>query len=50
MDSNIAIRTITCANNQLHCWAGGGLVADSVAEDEFQETWHKVGKLLEALT
>ncbi len=49
MDSNIAIRSLACADGQLHCWSGGGIVADSDAEEEFEETWNKVGKLLEAL-
>lgn len=49
LDSNIAIRTLVCRDRQLYCWSGGGIVADSVADDEFEETWNKVGMLLEHL-
>lgn len=49
MDSNIAIRTILCQNNEVHCWGGGGIVADSQCDEEYQETYDKVGKLLAAL-
>ena len=50
LDSNIAIRSLLCHEKQIHCWAGGGLVADSEADAEFEETWSKVGKLLDALS
>ncbi|MFT5033987.1 MAG: para-aminobenzoate synthetase component 1 [Bermanella sp.] len=46
MDSNIAIRTLLCEAGKLYCWAGGGIVADSKVELEFEETWNKVGSLL----
>lgn len=49
MDSNIAIRTLVCHDQKIHCWAGGGLVADSMEQAEFDETLHKVSKLLPAL-
>jgi len=49
MDSNIAIRTLLCNAGQIHCWAGGGIVADSEWEQEYQETFDKVGKFLAAL-
>tara|TARA_R110001599_G_scaffold353866_1_gene600929 strand:+ start:52111 stop:53469 length:1359 start_codon:yes stop_codon:yes gene_type:complete len=49
MDSNIAIRTLQCSEGKIHCWAGGGIVADSRWEQEYQETWDKVGKFIEAL-
>ena len=49
MDTNIAIRTLSCSDNSIHCWAGGGIVADSVCEDEYQECFSKVGKILHAL-
>ena len=49
MDSNIAIRTLLCQNKQVHCWGGGGIVADSQCDQEYQETYDKVGKLLDAL-
>jgi len=49
MDSNIAIRTLQCNGGEIHCWAGGGIVADSRCEQEYQETWDKVGKFIEVL-
>jgi para-aminobenzoate synthetase component 1 len=49
MDSNIAIRTLLCQNGTIRCWGGGGIVADSRWEAEYQETFDKVGRFLEAL-
>ena len=49
MDSNIAIRTLLCSDGRIHCWAGGGIVADSLWEQEYQETWVKVGSFLSLL-
>ena len=49
MDINILIRTITAENNTLSFRAGAGLVADSVAEAELEETRHKARGLLLAL-
>ena len=49
MDSNIAIRTIQCANQEISCWGGGGIVADSDWQQEYQETHDKVGNLLRTL-
>jgi para-aminobenzoate synthetase component 1 len=49
MDSNIAIRTMLCRQSTIHCWAGGGIVADSKWEEEYQETFDKVGKFLKTL-
>jgi len=45
LDSSITIRTLICEDNKVHCWAGGGLVADSVLEEEYQETFDKVNKI-----
>jgi para-aminobenzoate synthetase component 1 len=42
MDVNIAIRTLTHRNGHVRFWAGGGIVADSNAEAEFQETLTKI--------
>jgi para-aminobenzoate synthetase component 1 len=61
MDTNISIRTLICqtnsvsktselANNVVHCWAGGGLVADSIATSEYQETLDKVNCILPVLS
>ena len=49
MDTSITIRTLLVENNTIHCWAGGGIVADSVSEMEYQETYHKVNNLLTTL-
>ena len=49
MDSNICIRTLLLENNNIYCWAGGGIVADSNAEHEYQETLDKVAKILPIL-
>ncbi|BFM48965.1 aminodeoxychorismate synthase component I [Marinomonas sp. THO17] len=49
MDSSITIRTLVADQGKLHCWAGGGLVADSKCEEEYQETFTKVGKLTHTL-
>lgn len=50
MDTNIAIRTLVWQNDALYCWAGGGLVADSVMEDEYQETFDKLQRILPVLS
>jgi len=49
MDSNIAIRTLLCDKQEIHCWGGGGIVADSLWQSEYQETFDKVGKFLQVL-
>lgn len=50
MDTNISIRTLLTEKNKIYCWAGGGIVADSVAEKEYQETFDKLGKILTILS
>lgn len=49
MDSNITIRTLVCENKKIHCWAGGGIVADSQVDAEYQESLDKVNKILPVL-
>ena len=49
MDSNIAIRTLVHEDGEISCWAGGGLVADSRLEEEYQETFDKASSMLELL-
>ncbi len=49
MDSNIAIRTLVRDRNHIHCWGGGGIVADSVGAEEYQETLDKISMLINNL-
>lgn len=49
LDSNITIRSFVCENGRIRTWAGGGIVADSDVDAEFQETQDKIGKLLDSL-
>jgi para-aminobenzoate synthetase component 1 len=59
MDTNICIRTLLAEKhtneetgeqeNNLFCWAGGGIVIDSVDTDEYLESLHKVAKILPIL-
>ncbi|WP_191602925.1 aminodeoxychorismate synthase component I [Marinomonas algicola] len=49
MDSSITIRTLIVDKDNIHCWAGGGLVLDSICDEEYQETFTKVGKLTHTL-
>ncbi|QHM71228.1 aminodeoxychorismate synthase component 1 [Mixta intestinalis] len=49
MDSSITIRTLIAERGQLYCAAGGGIVADSEAELEYQETLHKLRRILPVL-
>lgn len=49
MDCNITIRTMTCSKNKMRCWAGGGLVADSQCDAEYQEILDKAAAMLEIL-
>jgi len=49
MDSSIAIRTVLVKDGQASCWAGGGIVADSDWQDEYEESLTKVGVLLRTL-
>jgi len=49
MDTNIAIRTLIADGDTLHCWGGGGIVADSIEAQEYQESVDKIKALLTAL-
>lgn len=49
MDSNILIRTFTAGRGWLQFPVGGGIVADSIPEREYEETLHKAAGLLRAL-
>ncbi len=46
---NIAIRTMVQVDDRVHLYAGGGIVADSNAEAEYQESLAKARGMLRAL-
>jgi para-aminobenzoate synthetase component 1 len=47
LDSNIAIRTLLCDDaGTIRCWGGGGVVADSDPQAEYEETLTKVRPLM----
>jgi anthranilate synthase component 1 len=48
-DSCIAIRTAMLSKGKIHLQAGAGIVADSVPENEFQETINKAKGMLKAI-
>ena len=48
MDSSILIRTLVLNKKELSLQVGGGIVADSVPEDELQETRDKAKAVLDA--
>ena len=50
IDLSIAIRTIVVKDNKAYYNVGGGIVWDSTAEKEYDETLHKGTKMLEVLT
>ncbi|MFC1535498.1 anthranilate synthase component I family protein, partial [Thermodesulfobacteriota bacterium] len=49
MDFCITIRTITIINNRLSIQVGAGIVADSVPENEYEETLRKAGAMFKAI-
>ncbi|MGF1740415.1 aminodeoxychorismate synthase component I [Vibrio profundum] len=49
MDTSITIRTLIAEDNALYAWAGGGLVADSQCDAEYQETLDKLSRILPVL-
>ena len=49
MDTNIVIRTLVYSGDEVHCWAGGGIVADSNEKTEYQETLDKASAILKLL-
>jgi para-aminobenzoate synthetase component I len=49
MDTNIAIRTLVHSDHTIRFWAGGGIVNDSVLEEEYQESFDKAAALLQVL-
>lgn len=49
MDSNITIRTLVLSDNTIRFWAGGGIVADSDLNEEYQESFDKAAAMLDLL-
>jgi para-aminobenzoate synthetase component I len=49
LDFNILIRTITAARGWWQLPVGGGIVAQSQVEREYEETWHKAEGLIRSL-
>lgn len=49
MDTNIAIRTLVHSDHSIRCWAGGGIVNDSVLAEEYQESFDKAAAMLQLL-
>jgi len=48
-DSTIAIRTLECREGVVDCKGGGGIVADSVPEEEYRESINKVRLFMDVL-
>jgi len=49
MDTSIAIRTLVCDGDKIHCWGGGGIIADSETDQEYRESIAKVKVLMDTL-
>ena len=49
MDTAIALRTLVLKDGVAYLQAGGGIVADSVPQTEYEETLHKMGALMRAI-
>ena len=49
MDTALVLRTGIYKDGTMYVQAGGGIVADSVAEDEYQETRHKSNAMMRAI-
>jgi para-aminobenzoate synthetase component 1 len=49
LDLSILIRTITAGRGWWQAPVGGGIVAQSVPQREYQETWDKAAGLLQAM-
>ena len=48
-DLALTIRTFAIADDRIHLWVGGGIVADSDPAAEVEESWVKARPLLEAI-
>ncbi len=47
-DTNLLIRTVTAGRGWWQAPVGGGIVAQSHPQREYEETWHKAAGLLRA--
>lgn len=50
MDTSITIRTLVAEQGKLFAWAGGGVIADSECDAEYQETLDKLSRILPVLS
>jgi para-aminobenzoate synthetase component I len=50
MDTNIAIRTLVQQGDRVYTWAGGGVVADSNVDAEYQESLDKAAAMLAVMS
>jgi para-aminobenzoate synthetase component I len=46
LDLALTIRTFAIVDGEIHLWVGGGIVWDSVAADEIEESWVKARPLI----
>ena len=50
LDAPLPLVQEIAETGRLHCWAGGGIIADSDADSEYQETYDKVARILPPLS
>ncbi|MFI3245997.1 MAG: aminodeoxychorismate synthase component I [Ferrimonas sp.] len=46
LDTSITIRSLVAKQQRIYCWAGGGIVADSQVDEEYQEIFDKLSRIL----
>ena len=49
MDTAISLRTMVIKDGKAYLQAGGGIVADSNVNNEYEETLHKMAPLMRAI-
>jgi para-aminobenzoate synthetase component 1 len=49
LDLALTIRTFAISEGRIHFWVGGGIVWDSVADEEVEESWTKARPVLAAI-
>ena len=55
LDSNILIRSFLLTKSEgnkgkINCWGGGGIVADSEVDSEYNECFHKINNIINAIS